>query len=323
MKEEKKKLSVFVDFLMLTVGAIVAAFAIEEFLVPSNILDGGIIGVSIMINILTKFPLSILSFVLNLPFLIIGARQLGKTFVVKSLYAMVVFSVFVEVFAPWVNATAEPLLAVCFGGVILGAGVGIVIRFGGCLDGTESVALLINRKFKRPVGQTVLMFNVIIYVIAGFLFGFDRTMYSLLTYFIASKILDWVENGLEQAKAAMIITDEGEKIAEQIYQRLGRTVTILEGEGLISGKKVVLYCVLTRMEIYDLKRLIHEADTSAFVSISDVSEIIGNHIKKTEPELVEQSADTGKPEVIEQSADTGKTEVIEQSADAGKTEAEH
>ena len=266
---------------MLTVGAAVAAFSIEEFLVPCTILDGGVIGIGIMINNLTHIPLSILTILFNIPFLIIGTRSLGAKFMFKSAYAMVIFSVFLEVFAPWVNATDQYLLAVCFGGVILGAGVGLVIRFGGCLDGTETVAILLNRKFKLPVGRSVLIFNIVIYVVAGFLFGFDRAMYSLLTYFITSKVIDLVENSLEQAKAAMIITDEGQEIADKIYQELGRTVTMLEGEGLISGKKVVLYCVLSRLEIYDLKRVINEADASAFITISDVSEIIGQHIKKT------------------------------------------
>lgn len=292
MKSKKQTIDMVVDFLMLTVGAVIAAFAIEEFLVPCTILDGGVIGIGIMINNLTHIPLSILTIVFNIPFLIIGSRKLGLKFILKSAYAMVIFSVFLEVFAPWVNATDQYLLAVCFGGVILGAGVGIIIRWGGCLDGTETVAILLNRKFKFPVGQTVLLFNIVIYVIAGFLFGFERAMYSLLTYFITSKIIDMVETGLEQAKAAMIITDEGKEIADKIYQQLGRTVTMLEGEGLISGKKVVLYCVLNRLEIFELKRLINEADGSAFIAISDVSEIIGKHIKKTielKPEKQEQS----------------------------------
>lgn len=266
---------------MLTLGAAIAAFAIEEFLVPCTILDGGVIGVGIMVNNLSHIPLSILTIIFNIPFLLIGSRKLGLTFIAKSGYAMAVFSIFLEVFAPWVNATSEYLLAVCFGGVILGAGVGLVIRFGGCLDGTETVAILLNRKYKFPVGRTVLMFNVVIYVIAALVFGFDRAMYSLLTYFITSKIIDMVETGLEQAKAAMIITDEGKEIADKIYQQLGRTVTILEGEGLISGKKVVLYCVLNRLEIYELKKLINSIDASAFITVSDVSEIIGKHIKNS------------------------------------------
>ncbi len=280
MNVKDKKITLILDFVMLTVGAVIAAFAMEEFLVPCTILDGGMIGVSIMVNNLSGFPLSILTIIFNVPFLIIGSRKMGLKFVVKSIYAMVIFSIFLEVFGEWTNVTDQLLLAVCFGGVILGAGVGIVIRFGGCLDGTETVAIMLNRKFKWPVGRTVLIFNIVIYAIAGLLFGFDRAMYSLLTYFITSKIIDMVENGFDQAKAAMIITNESKEIAERIYDQLGRTVTMMEGEGLISGKKVVLYCVLTRLEIYELKKLINSVDASAFVVVSDVSEIIGNHIKR-------------------------------------------
>lgn len=275
----------FIDYVMLAIGAIIAAFAIEEFLVPNTILDGGVIGIGIMIKNLTGISLSILTIVLNVPFLLIGMRKLGKMFVVKSAFSMAVFSVFVEIFAPLENATSETLLAVSFGGVILGIGVGLVIRFGGCLDGTETVAILLNKKFKIPVGQTVLIFNIVIYAVAGVLFGFDRAMYSLLTYFITSKVLDIVETGMDQAKAAMIITDEADVIAEKIYQTLGRTVTIMHGEGMVSGKKTVLYCVLTRFEIRELKNIINSVDTSAFVTVSDVSEIIGNHIKRTEKNI--------------------------------------
>ena len=142
--------------------------------------------------------------------------------------------------------------------------------------------ILLNKKFKFPVGQTVLIFNIGIFAVAGFFFGFDRAMYSLLTYFITSKVLDIVENGTQQTKAAMIITDDAKEISEQIYRRLGRTVTIMEGEGLVSGRKTILYCVLTRLEVRELRDIINEVDSSAFIAISDVSEIIGRHIKKTE-----------------------------------------
>lgn len=265
---------------MLVVGAMIAAFSIEEFLVPCTILDGGIVGISIMVNNLTRLSLGALTLALNIPFLLVGMRKLGTKFIVKSAVAMVAFSAFLEAFAPLRAVSDEYLLAVCFGGVFLGVGVGLVIRAGGCLDGTETVAIFLNKKFNLPVGQTVLFFNIVIYTVAGFLFGFDRAMYSLLTYFITSKVIDFVESGVEQAKAAMIITNDGKLIADAIYKRMGRTVTLLEGEGLISGKKVVLYCVLTRFEIYELRRLIAAVDASAFITISDVSEIIGNHIKK-------------------------------------------
>lgn len=265
---------------MLTVGSAIAAIAIEEFLVPCTILDGGVVGISIMVNNLTRISLGLLTLALNIPFLIIGYKVLGHKFFIKAGFSMIVFSVFLELFAEMKDVTDEYLLAVCFGGMLLGIGVGIVISFGGCLDGTEIVAILLNRKLNFPVGKTVLFFNIIIYSAAGCLFGFDRAMYSLLTYYITSKVLDFIETGMNQAKAAMIITNEGEEIADLIYKQMGRTVTILEGEGLISGKKDVLYCVLNRLEVYELKKLIKETDKSAFIAINEVSEIIGNHIKK-------------------------------------------
>ena len=276
----KNILKLIGEFAMLTLGAAVAAFAIEEFLVPCRILDGGVVGISIITNYLTNIRLSLLTFVLNIPFLLVGYKVLGREFFVKAGYAMVVFSIFLEVFAPMGDVTRDSLLAVCFGGIILGAGVGMVISFGGCLDGTETVAILLNRKTDVPVGRTVLLFNIVIYGVAGRLFGFDRAMYSLLTYYITSKVLDIIDNGMNQAKAAMIITNDGREIADMIYKQMGRTVTIMEGQGLISGKKDVLYCVLDRLEVYELKKLINSADASAFIAINEVSEIIGNHIKQ-------------------------------------------
>ena len=291
MKESKADLiwrNIF-EFAVILFGAMLAAFAIEEFLVPCLILDGGIVGISIIISTLSKLPLSVLTLVLNIPFLLIGAKKLGKIFIFKSAFAMVVFSIFLDVFEKLPDVTREHLLAVSFGGLLLGIGVGLVIRFGGCLDGTEAVAILLNKKYKMPVGRIVLFFNIVIYITAGFLFGFDRAMYSLLTYFITSKILDIVESGLEQTKAAMIITEDAKTIADLIYTRLGRTVTIMEGEGLVSGEKRVLYCVLTRFEVRELRSIINGVDASAFVAISDVSEIIGNHIKRNDARRAEHA----------------------------------
>lgn len=268
------------DFILITAGAIIAAFALEEFLVPNTILDGGVIGIGMIIHKLFGVSLSILTVVLNLPFLLVGMKQMGKMFIVKASYAMVIFSVFLSIFEPLAKATDEPLLAVCFGGVFLGVGVGLVIRFGGCLDGTETVAILLNRKFKWPVGRVVLIINVIIYSVAAIFFGLNPAMFSLLTYFVVSRVMDMVSGGYAQNKAAMIITDDAAEIAAEIYTKLGRTVTIMEGEGLVSGKKVILYCVLSKYELHDLEEIIHSLDASAFIAISDVSEIIGTHVKK-------------------------------------------
>ncbi|MCR4989599.1 MAG: YitT family protein, partial [Lachnospiraceae bacterium] len=156
-----------IDFVLIVAGAAIAAFAVEEFLVPNTILDGGVVGISIMISALSDIPLGLLTFLINLPFLIFGFFKLGRSFIVHSGIGMASFSVFVGIFEKWIEVTQVDMLAVVFGGVILGIGVGLVIRSGGCLDGTETVAIVLNRKFKWQVGQTVLVFNVIIYTIAG------------------------------------------------------------------------------------------------------------------------------------------------------------
>ena len=287
MKSNKKLLDNFLSFLLINLGATLAALALEIFLVPNNIIDGGIIGISIMISYITKVKLSILTFVLNIPFLILGYKQLGKSFLIKAAYAMLVFSVLLEQFKPVPELTNDILLATVFGGLLLGIGVGFVIKFGACLDGTEVVAILINKKTSFSVGQVVMFLNFFIYSTSGLLFGWDRALYSILTYFITFKIIDMVSEGFEQAKAAMIITNHGEEIANSIYKHLGRTVTMLEGEGLISGKKVVLYAVVTRIEIPELKRIVAADDYSAFVTITDVNEIVGKHIKKKKGETTE------------------------------------
>lgn len=287
MKSNKKLLDNFLSFLLITLGATLAALALEIFLVPNNIIDGGIIGISIMISYITKVKLSILTFVLNIPFLILGYKQLGKSFLIKAAYAMLVFSVLLEQFKPVPELTNDILLATVFGGLLLGIGVGFVIKFGACLDGTEVVAILINKKTSFSVGQVVMFLNFFIYSTSGLLFGWDRALYSILTYFITFKIIDMVSEGFEQAKAAMIITNHGEEIANSIYKHLGRTVTMLEGEGLISGKKVVLYAVVTRIEIPELKRIVAADDYSAFITITDVNEIVGKHIKKKKGETTE------------------------------------
>lgn len=270
-----------ITFIMLLIGSFVAAAALECFLIPNTILDGGVTGISIIIYKLFKIPLGLLVILLNVPFIFIGYRNLGKAFLIRTLYTMVMFSVFLSYFELFSPFTEEMLLATVFGGAILGLGVGIIIHFGGCVDGTESVAIVINKKTSLSVGQIVLMFNLVIYTVAGFIFGFDRAMYSLLTYFITFNVIDFVSEGLEQAKAALIITEKGTTLSREIYKKLGRTTTTLKAKGLITGEKEVLYCVLTRIEIYELKHIVEEMDESAFVTILEVSDIIGNHIKST------------------------------------------
>ena len=280
-KKSNKRSRNIMSIIMLTVGTIIAAAALELFLIPNTILDGGVTGVSIIIYKLFHIKLSILVILLNIPFIYIGYKNLGKSFLFRTIYSMVSFAFFLNFFEIIQPVTEEIFLATVFGGALLGLGVGIVIHFGGCVDGTESVAIVVSKKSSFSVGQIVLCFNLVIYTVAGFIFGFDRAMYSLLTYFITFNVIDFVSEGLEQAKAALIITDKGTSLSKEIYHKLGRTTTTIRGKGLISGEKEVLYCVLTRIEIFELRHIVEDMDESAFVTILDVSDIIGNHIKAT------------------------------------------
>ena len=272
---------------MLIVGAACAAFSIECFLIPNTILDGGVTGISMMINYTSGIALSILVVVINIPFFIIGFKAMGKRFLFKGLFSTVAFALFLEVFKGVETVTNSELLAVVFGGVLLGVGVGLVLRYGGCLDGTEIAAMLLSRKVGVSTGGLIFMINIFIYLTAGLLFGWDRALLSLLTYFITFKIIDLVEEGMNQARAAMIITEHAAELADAIYVKLGRTCTIRNAEGLVSGSgKTVLYCVITRVEVNELKRIIKDSDVSAFVTISEVSEILGNHIKRNHIDTV-------------------------------------
>lgn len=276
-----KKFEFFVSFFLLTFGSLIAAIALSNFLLPNNILDGGVNGISFIVSKLTNFSLPLLVLLFNIPFMFVGYKSLGKSFLYRTIYSVVAFSCFLSIFEHFGSFTNEILLATVFGGLLLGVGVGIIIRFGGCIDGTESLAMVISKKTNLSVGQIILVCNLIIYTVGGFIFGWDRAMYSLLTYVITFKFIDAVSEGLEQAKAALIITEKGTKLSKEIYKKLGRTTTTIKAKGLISGDKEVLYCVLTRIELFELRHLVEKMDESAFVTVLEVSDIIGSHIKST------------------------------------------
>ncbi len=267
--------------LFLFLGSILAAVGLEIFLVPNNIVDGGIIGVSIILSYLTNIPLSAFIVVLNLPFLIFGYKHIGKTFVLCSLFAIVSLAFWVSIFHPIAGLTDDTLLASVFGGIILGLGVGIIIRFSGSLDGTEMVAIVLSKKSSFSVGQIVMFFNVFILSSAGLVFGWDRAMYSLIAYFIAFKVIDITVEGINEEKAAVIISDNHEEITDAIILRLGRGVTLIEGRGGFSKReKTIIYSVTTRLEIAKLKSIVYEKDPKAFLVMSDVFDIMGGKHKK-------------------------------------------
>ena len=268
-------------YLVIFVGAIIAAIGLEIFLIPNNVIDGGVVGLSIMASAITDFPLGVFLVVLNLPFLYLGYKQIGKSFAIATLIAICFLSLWSAFFEPVEKLTADPFLAAIFGGIIDGIGVGLIIRAGGSLDGTEIVAIIMDKKSVFSVGEVVMFINLFILSSAGLLFGWDKAMYSLVAYFVISKMIDVVIKGLDESYAVMIVTDEYEEITSALNDRLGRGVTILHGEGgYTRAKKEVLYCVVTRLEVDKLKEIVLDKDESAFVTINAVHDIVGGRFKK-------------------------------------------
>ena len=268
-------------YTFLLIGAGIAAVGLEIFLVPNSIIDGGIVGISIIASYMTDLPLGLFTFVLNIPFLIIGYRQIGKSFLFQSLFAVAVFSVLVSLLHPVTRLTDDILLATVFGGIILGAGVGIILLFGGSLDGTEIIAIIFNKRSMLSVGQIVMVFNVIIFSCAALILGWDRALYSMLAYFVAHKAIDVVVEGFDEAKAVTIISDYPQKIAESVEARLGRSVTFWDGVGSFSGNsKIIIYSVVTRLEVSKLRAIINDIDENAFVTVHDISEVMSGKDKK-------------------------------------------
>ncbi|MFX3636107.1 MAG: YitT family protein [Candidatus Pristimantibacillus sp.] len=284
MAKVHKKLSgleIFKRILFITIGAVLMAVALELFLVPNSVIDGGITGISIMVAHLTGLPLGVFIFILNLPFLFIGFKQIGKTFAFSTLYGIVVMSLCTQ-FLHHVDAfTDEKLLAVLFGGIILGGGVGLAIRFGGSLDGTEIVAILASKKFNMPVGQIIMIFNVFIFVLAGFVFEWDSAMYSMVTYYLATKVMDIVVEGIDESKSVTIISSDYEEISEAIMTRLGRSTTYIQARGGYSREETqMVYCVVSRIEVAKLKSIVQEIDPKAFIAIEHVSDVLGGNFNK-------------------------------------------
>ena len=275
LKEKLKR------FIFITIGAILMAIALELFLVPNKLLDGGIVGISIMMSHFLKLPIGLFIFILNIPFFYLGYKQIGKTFAFSTLYGIGILSIGTALLHPVPAFADEKFLVTIFGGVILGLGVGIVIRYGGSLDGTEILAILINNKTPFSVGEIVMVINFFIYTVAGFVFTWESAMYSVIAYFIASKTIDIVQQGLDESKSVWIISDQYVEIGDAINDRLGRGVTYLKGEGAYTGDdKKVIFCVITRLEEFKLKDIVNHYDDSAFVAIGNVSEVKGGRFKK-------------------------------------------
>ncbi|MNB98160.1 hypothetical protein D3C81_285660 [compost metagenome] len=267
--------------IMMIIGASMMAVALEIFLVPNQMVDGGITGISIMLSHIFHIPLGILLTLLNLPFLVIGYKQIGKTFALSTLFAVVIMSIGTQLLHPVQPITVEPLLAAVFGGVILGVGVGLVVRYGGSLDGTEIVAILASKRMPFSVGEVVMFFNLFILSSAGFVFGWNNAMFSLIAYYIAFKVIDVTLEGLDQSKSVWIISEKYRDIGEALTERLGRGVTYLEGEGGFSGEnKKVIFVVITRLEEAKMKAIVEDWDSDAFIAVGNIHDVKGGRFKK-------------------------------------------
>lgn len=269
-------------YIQLCIGAVIAALGLELFLIPNEVIDGGVVGLSIMAQYLTGLPLGVFLVVFNLPFLHLAKNQIGKDFVVATVIAIIFLSIWSEVVGEYPKVTNDPFLAAVFGGIIDGLGVGLIMRAGGSLDGTEIVAIIVDKKTIWSVGEVVMFINLFILSGAGLLFGWDKAMYSLFAYFVISRMIDVVIKGLDEMYAVMIVSNVPYELTDELNAKLGRGVTLLHGEGGYTRQsKEILYCVVTRLEVDKLKQIVHGMDERAFITIYPVNDIVGGRFKKS------------------------------------------
>ncbi len=266
----------------LTVGAFIAGFALECFLVPNKIIDGGVVGISMMLNYIFNFNLGLAILCINLPFICLAFTKMGKYFVLQTAFAVSMLALATNVFNH-INfvVTNDVLLSTIFGGIILGTGVGMILKNEGSLDGTEIMALVLSKKFGFSVGEIVMGFNILIYGVAGFVLNWESAMYSIITYFIAYRVIDAVLEGLNSSKSIRIISDKAEEIGQMLISDYDISVTYLSGIGGYSKQdKTIIYCVVSRIELSKVKEVVKQIDSHAFLSVVDVHEVYGTRMRK-------------------------------------------
>jgi len=271
-----------INFLLIVLGILSAGMGIKGFLLSSHFIDGGVTGISMLLANVLGYPLSILISLINLPFIALGYRQIGWLFALKSTLAIAGLSVCLA-FVSYPDVTPDKLLTAVFGGFFIGAGIGLAIRGGAVLDGTEIAALLISKSSHLlKVGDVILILNIFIFSAAAFFLGIDSALYSVLTYIAASKTIDFLLHGIEEYNAIIIMSEKNDEIRESIVRVLNRGVTIYNGRGGMTGKPMhILYCVVTRLEIGRVKNVVNEIDGTAFIVIHPLADAVGGIIKKT------------------------------------------
>jgi uncharacterized membrane-anchored protein YitT (DUF2179 family) len=278
---KKRGLRLAGNIFFIQIGAVLAAFSLERFLIPNKMMDGGVVGVSIIASYLSSLPLGLFVFALNLPFIFLSLKLIGRRFLILALYAIASFSAWVSVFGPLGVVTNDLFLATVFGGILLGAGVGLIIRNGACLDGTEIVSIILTSRLPFSVGELVMGFNVLVFSAAGIVFGVDRALYSVAAYLIAYKAIDLVVEGIDESKAMFIVSDKSEEIADLLFERLKAGITIFKGMGGYSkAERDIIYVIVRRLEIAKIKNAVRSLDADAFITIHNVHEVIGKNVRK-------------------------------------------
>ena len=272
------------DLLLMTAGVFSAAFGFKGFLLTNEFIDGGATGISLLISFLTKIPLYILIITVNIPFIILGYKTMGKAFALKTMVAISALAlVLASVNFP--NVTNDNLLVAIFGGFFLGAGIGLTVRGGAVIDGTEILAIYLSRKLGTTIGDIIILINVLIFSAAAYFLSIEIALFSMITYLSASKTLDFIIEGIEEYIGVTIISSHSDEIREMIINKLGRGVTVYTGKRGY-GKKGetrdtdIIYTVITRLEINKLNTEIEKIEPDAFVVMSSVKDTKGGMIKK-------------------------------------------
>ncbi|PTM59035.1 YitT family protein [Desmospora activa] len=266
----------FWDYLALTIGSIFVAAGLELILAPNGLVDGGVTALAIIANHIWEVPIWIVFMGLNLPILLFTAKDTGRKFVIRTLYANVVTSIGLNVLKPIPAITTSEVLIVLYGGLLLGLGIGLVVKVGGAVDGTEMLAVWFKRHYHVPISTFLLGINALIFTGAAFVFGLEKAMFSLAVFYIVTKMIDFVLDGMNQAKSVTIISEKPDEIGQHLIQELDVTLTYLKGEGGYSGdERKIIYCITDRLRYGKLKEAVLEIDPAAVLEASDVAETAG------------------------------------------------
>ncbi|MFZ4400447.1 MAG: YitT family protein [Bacteroidales bacterium] len=276
---------IFKDFFLISLGVLSAGFGLKGFLLPNGFIDGGVVGISLLIKNLTSINLSVLLILVNTPFILLGLKTISKEFAIKTSLAIIALA-FIVAFLPYPQITQDKLLVAVFGGFFLGAGIGLAVRGGSVIDGTEVLAISINRRLSISVGDIILIINILIFSFAAYLLSVETALYSILIYLSASKTVDFIIEGIEELTGVTIISVKSEEIREMIISDMGRGVTIYNGErgygryGRNQKEIKIIFTVITRLEVNKLKAEIKEIDPNAFIVMHSIKDSKGGMIKK-------------------------------------------